>query len=356
MTEKATLRIEKIDCSHTTGEAGKDAIYLVVEVDGGTYGCYPGEGDGTFVFKKSGGEVYVDINIQANYSSSVKMTLWEKDDKKDHYHPNDNQKDDKVGSWTIDRHSQINAYTGYNKGYRIKYRIICNPIPAIRVHGIHCQSESFGCDKDFIDDMAQYIEWGLKAAAKVVGTSKRPKAQVAKAALKKAAREVGKASKLLELRLQILEGADDVFLKHVLPGSGDQNMATAAFWPQHASMQKMQREDASPRNYPSTFGFEEAGQIDGADEYFRFPVDLEPVSIRAIENDVVKGNITLGQLDFTPANIRSDIRFGNTAFVEVMPSYGKRSNEGAVYLMCYSIGMEDFAIAAKCDNLGDPNA
>ena len=137
-----------------------------------------------------------------------------------------------------------------------------------------------------------------------------------------------------------IEGPDDVYIEHV-PQESTRGQGGSFFPPIEGEA--------------STYEMSEGDEVhfeDKYDEYFRFPLDEGPVTLRFREHDEFKGDISLGTITIVPDDLGegSDAGISGTtcnggiakydgpAVVEIADSYGQRGEEGAVYQICYSVG------------------
>ncbi len=105
--------------------------------------------------------------------------------------------------------------------------------------------------------------------------------------------------------------------------------------------------------------------------YFRFPLDTGKVTIELREYDAVKADIIIGSIIIDPEKIKENSTAGieggspptdenvppieggtavmdDGAVTEVANSYyGRHNGEGALYHICYSVGMEDWCLEAN---------
>lgn len=332
------VQFTRIECIKKTGENSKhDEVYMRIY----TYSdpANPGACSGTKYFYDSPLSMngsddsmrHVDISVNASGLSRVELDLYEKDSSSDN---------DYIGSMDIYRAdatvSSSERYTDiYQSGgqahYRVYWRIINKPLPALRILGIYCQKGSSGCDADQIMRVAEVKSEVAGATSDVLGAVKTPKAQLLSDAFAVASYTV-KMRAAIEVWLKnAIEGDDDVYLQHVDANQGDD--AGGAFWPESGSHVKM--------NDETQFSF-----VEKYGHYYRFPLDLGPVTIQVRERDAVGRDVSLGAMTIGEAEYKALKDKGAQVMVLTDFLNDRNNGEGAIYHLCYSVGKEDFAKAA----------
>ncbi len=372
--KQAVLLLTKLHCLHETHESDSDEIYMRVYSDGKLHGKYPTNNN---VWKMHTGDVdSVDIEINCTYLDEVSIEIWERDKKTDDGHTSD--KDEFIG-WIYIRRGDnlddnncgsrtINQSNGGPGKYKLDFRVISDPIATVRVLGIRCEQKSAGMNTALVEAVADVASDCTKKAGKVIKKSPRPSRKVIGDAFIAASKVLKGLEEFADFVGTILEGGDDdVYVKHVV---GTQSRAQdGAFFPEgDDSVYPMRNDDEA--HFEEMYG-----------HYFRFPLDLEQVTIEFRENDRRKTNVLIGSVVIDPEQIKKNTNEGigsgsaesyegcppiegglammdGPAVVEVANAYyGKRNGEGAIYHICYSVGMEDWCLPAsaegQCDTADD---
>ena len=352
--EHATLLLTTLKCIDETEDAGThDKIYMQVQIDNGSWTRYPGSDHWDLNTGESRG---VDLEINVTYMTTVTIKLYEKDV----------NADDLLGTQTIDRFTprdqddfgSVQFKTGSSE-YRLDFRVLSDPIPTVRLHGIRCEKSSAGMNTAAADAIADAASSCCDAAATVIGTSPRPSRQLISKAFEKSSQIIRGLTACVEWLANKIEGPDDIYLLHGEQATGSQD----GFSPPGGGTYQMVEN--------TEIYFEEE-----FNKYHRFPLDSGPVTIEIREHDPVKDDIIVGSLVIDPAKISKGgsggieggspdssvstapieggtATFDGPAVVEIANSYyGKHGGEGAVYHLCYSVGMEDWTLPANSDENG----
>lgn len=348
LQKSAILYVEKIRCTKTTGESGDDDICLKITVDGNVH-YYPSS-TSSYRFRKDGGTQYVDIAINVTYANKVVFELIEKD--KEYVESSSNER---IGSHTLTRGSvstspesrtvDMDANGTTSGEYELTYRIISDPIPTLRILAIRCEQQTAGCDVETVEKICEYASYAAEDAAKVIGKSPRPRAQLIAEGFKAASKVLDAASYVGEWIGHIIEGKyDEVYMDHVEEKGGYKG----AFFPPGGGVVTMRTGDEI--YFEEKYG-----------HYFRFPLDRGPITIQFRERDGGKEDVNIGTLTVAPDNLNYNSSAGMSgsttvnkgiaimdgpAVVELANSYGKRGGEGALYHICYSVGFEDWCLPA----------
>lgn len=126
-----------------------------------------------------------------------------------------------------------------------------------------------------------------------------------------------------------IEGADDVYMTHV--DTSGTRAVDGGFFPKDANTYPMR--DGDQVLYENYLG--------GEDHYYRFPIDRGSITLQFREHDPVQPDINIGTITIDAVTVASDPRMNMGAICMPADSFGKRAGEGALYQICYSIGMED---------------
>ena len=348
--EHATLLFTTLYCVHEAKDAAThDQPYLKYRVDGGSWIRYPD----TYWAMNTGDGESINVEIDVTYKSKIEVQLWEGD-------PGASS-DDLMGyTMTIDRNTSRNAQNEgqvrFNKSgepydYILYFRVLTDPIPTVRVHGIRCEQDSAGMNVDLVETIAGAAQTCMDAAATVLHHSPRPRAQLMAEAFEEASKVLMAKVKFKEWKESLKEGRDDIYMKHVVQTRG----MDGAFFPVGDGVEHMGKND-------------EVYFEDRYGEYFLFPLDTGPVTIEIKEHDptALQYDCIVGSLIIDPEQIAKNSSegidggspetdedvppitggmavFNGDAVVEIANSYyGRHNGEGAVYHLCYSVGMEDW--------------
>jgi len=348
----ATLLLQTLYCDRQAGDPGKgNELYIIVDVDGSKT-RYPSGNDVWHM--ASGNAASVDIEVEdITYLSVVEISLYEQDPAQDDFY----------GTQTIDRKSERDEtnhgeiqWTGANSQFRMAYRVITDPIPTVRVLAIRCEQESAGMNQAVSDAVTGAASSACTAAGAVVMAVPIPGSDVLSLAFGAASWVLKGVNEFAQWMMDKIEGPDDVYIEHVAEYST--RGYGGSFFPPI---------EGSASTYPMSEG-EEAHFEQKYGEYFRFPLDEGPVTIRFREHDAIKGDINLGTITIAPDELDEGentgiggttcnggvAKYDGPAVVEIADSYGERGGEGAVYQICYSVGTEDWCKPANAAGQGFP--
>lgn len=329
------IQFTKIYCNHNTDDSGSnDEVYFKIKTysdpnDPSAYSTAV-EYFNSHISLDRYDSRYVDITINATSLHRIDFELWEQDDGSNV----DSSKNDLVGTFTIWRNAAVAATQDHvskiTKGpadYDIYWRVISNPLPTLRILGIHCEHSSDGCNAGAITAVAGVVSQCAELAADVIGKCKTPKAIAISKACEWTSLVVERLAEVAIFVSNVFEGDDDVYLQHIDPN--DASGTGGAFAPTDTAYFKM--------NNDETISF-----LDRYSKYYRFALDQGPVTIDIKEGDKLKDHVSLGSITIGEAEYFEWVDKGAT----VIPAcnYLTRGNgQGAIYHLCYSIGMEDWA-------------
>jgi hypothetical protein len=321
------LIITKIECLHSSAESGHDDVYFNVFPNGdrskGTQHYYNN------TLKMNGGDDsmrYADISINATYLSSVEIEICDKDDNTD---------DDQLGLITINRDDPLEGSKSVKQTagdkeaeYRLYWRVTSKPIPTLRILGIKCDHSSDGCNSALIKDVAAKVATCAEVASEVIGHVKTPRAIAMSKAFGAVADYIEILAAVVVFRANLREGADDVYLQHVDLANPDDT--GGAFCPPDTT------------KYLKMNNGDEMSFLDTYQRYFRFPLDRGSVTIQIREGDMFHNHVSLGSITIGEAEYNALKDQGAT--VQIACEYLTRGNgQGAIYYLCYSVAMEDWA-------------
>ena len=330
------LIITKIECLKSSAESGHDDVYLNVFPNGDR-----SKGSQYFfnnTLKMNGSDDsmrYADVSLNASYLSSVVIDVCDKDD--------GGNPDDLLATITINRDDPLEGSksakqtTGEKQAeYRVYWRIVSKPIPTLRVLGIKCQHSSDGCNVDTIRAVAEVTAHCAELASEVLGHVKTPRAVAMSKAFGVVGDYVVLMARLKVFMSNLREGPDDVYLQHVDPANADDT--GGAFCPPDKKYLKM--------NDRTELCFEDVYK-----QYYRFPLDRGPVTIQIREGDMFHAHVSLGSITINDADYNALKDKGATVLIahDVLT---RGNGQGAIYHLCYSVGLEDWALPATTSGQG----
>ena len=330
------LIITKIECLKSSAESGHDDVYLKVFPNGdrarGSQHFY----DNALKMNGSDDSMrYADVSLNATYLSSVVIDLWDKDD--------GGNEDDLLATITINRDDPLEGsksvtQTTWEKRaeYRVYWRIVSKPIPTLRVIGIMCQHSSNGCDSETIKAVAEVTAQCADLASEVLGHVKTPRAAAMSEAFGVVADYVVLIAQLKVFLQNVRERLDDVYLQHVDPANADDT--GGAFCPPDKKYLKM--DDKTEHNFEEEYG-----------HYYRFPLDRGSVTVQIREGDMFHSHVSLGSITINDAQYNALKDQGATVLLahDVLT---RGNGQGAIYHLCYSVGLEDWALPATTSGQG----
>ena len=339
-TQKATLYLDQLHCikqkgrSLSSDDVSKDTdddVYMEIYVDGNFDQRWPKSEE---VNMNTGANALVDVAITVEYGSTVKVKVIEHDTIGD---------DDSLGTIIFERelypdYDQVFDGTNEKNGtegeddalYALRYRIINEPIPTLRVYSVKCRKPSLGIDMDTVKAIAGALETCADAASSVIGTSKRPRAKAISSAFDAVSTVLEKVPALIGFLAHVVDNDDEVYMKHLTASKA----VDGGFFPEKEDYYQMNEHD----------------QVDFEDQYghyFRFPFDQESVRIQLRENDPIKNDISLGSLtikvdDYDELKAKGAQVLVANEFSEGDPQE-EREGEGAIYYICFDVGIENWA-------------
>ncbi|MGF1703610.1 hypothetical protein L4D09_25280 [Photobacterium makurazakiensis] len=335
---KCTLRLDELICQKVTGEPGHDEIYFKIWVDGNYWGTYPRDADDSNTFDMNdSGDKYrkVALDLSLEYGDNVKIEVREQDS------AGNASKDEIIGDFTIhtsqvnygDISTHSNTVSGSKAEYTVKWRLLSQKIPTLRVLGISCQQSSCNSNVDVIDAVTALIAEVADKTAEYIGDLKTPKAKKISKAFEIAGETVQAIGKVYEWIANAAEGDDDVYIQQTF--SGEQAHDGAGFCPPNGGVMKMNKGD--------TVAF-----LDSYDRYFRFPLDRDEVTIELREKDSAQHDVSLGS--FTVGMKDYEELYDKGARVMVLTNFlDTQGGQGAIYHVCYSLALEDWSYSANQD-------
>ena len=359
ISKKAILYLEELHCITHTGEWNGDDIYFNVYADGKLIDHRGGW------CMKSGETDRVDLEIECSYYNEIMIDLWESDG-------DPNSKDDHIGEAYIKRTDPLDknkkgkrrvTQTNGDGDYEFTFRVISDPIPTVRILGIYCEHDSNGMDGGVVNAIANKAIEVTEKAGEILGKSPRPKRQLQSEAFMAAAQTMRDIQEVVGWLKEVIEGADDVYMKH-LAGTSSRGF-DGAFFPPEGDVYKMWTGDEV--HFESKYG-----------QYFRFPLDEGKVTIEFRERDKVGKDIIIGSFIIDPDQIKENTSNGiesgvpekdgvesipggiavydGPAVVEIANCYYDENSggAGAIYYICYSVGTENWLLPATTEGQGDP--
>jgi hypothetical protein len=339
---KAMLYLGTLKAFYSSSEFWtQDDIFVRVYTDDNTFVRWPA-GNGVVKFD-NGESNSVNMAIRVDYDTTVRIEVWDRDQPDDDNHPSN----DLLGVYHLDRHSPLSGKlvdkTTSSAQYELDYRILTNRIPTLRVLGVRCEKQSAGMNTPLLNGIVGAAKNVSDAAAIALKYNPRPRAKAMRAGFKAASEVLEGVQDFLAYIGQFIEGMDDVYLVHVPPG-GDPHV-DGRFFP--------------PKDGPKTFQMEKDTEVYFQEQYgsyFRFPIDREDVTIQFREHDPHSFDIDIGRITIprVPSSASADDLDGS-AKIEVAIEFDARENgQGAVYQICYAVGMEDWCLDATVEAQGGP--
>ncbi len=320
----------------------------------------------------TGDNARIDLEIECTYLNDVKIKIWESDESEypgPDGHPSDGSGDDFQGETYIrrgdkldenNRGSRVVDASDINQGngeYKIAFRVISDPIPTVRIHGIYCEKQATPMEGGVVNAISGAAQTVSDAAAKVLETSPRPSRKLLGEAFEAASKVIAGVTEIVNWLAKEIEGPDDVYLLHV--GPNNSRSTGGGFYPEIDGNKEMEAGDM--------VCFEDS---DECGHYFRFPLDEGEVRIEFREEDmdpfkdiligsiiidtdaiqeggnagISGGSPTYGGQDPIVGGVAE---YDGAAVVEIANSYyGREGGAGAIYYICYSIGTEDWLLPA----------
>lgn len=336
MANLATLYLDQLKCYNNSTENSSDDVFVYVFVDDESTHRHRWPSDGTASFDP-GDHSYMNLALTLDYSSKVRIELWERDDKH-----NDMASDSvKLAVYNIDRRSATEGWlkgmTGNDKNanYEMSYRIITNPIKTLRIHGLKCEHGSKNCNADAIMAVAEATATCADLASEAMSHVKTPKAVAMSKGFEAVSKYIVAMARLEVFMSSLREGKDEIYLQQV--DSTNAQDLDGVFCPLTAT-EFLKMDDGDEIAFLEKYG-----------HYFRFPLDRGSVTIQLREGDRFnygpQHNVALGAITISSANY--DALASKGATVAPFCEYYTRGNgQGAIYYLCYSVAMEDWVLPA----------
>lgn len=337
---KATIYLKTLTADKTTGESGKDDVFMEIYVDDVFARRWPNNNGTVQMGNDAVREVDVAINV--DYDSKVRFRLRERDSP-----DNDNASSTKeIGQATLDRHAAAHASMTFagptNAVYYQEYQIIVNPIPTLRILGIKCEKQTSDMDDGTSDGIAGVASTCAEAASDIIKKSPRPRAKAISKAFDVAGDVLEGVQKVKDWLGLIVEGKDEVFMTHYTPSMASTDI-DARLFPKQNDPEPVYKMEAE-----TTAIFEDLYH-----EYIRLPVDQEDVTVELREHDAWKRDVTVCTITVPRVTSDTDPRVNGPAVTEVGNSYLNRNDgKGGVYHICYAIGIDDWALPPNFEAQG----
>lgn len=331
-TRNIVVLIHHIHCVHSTKETTEDDVYEVIHMSNGNTETYDYENPHKMKGKNDKDDTELDIAINATYLDWIDVELREKDK---------HGETQSLGRFTIDRDSPnedtVRLYqpSGKKAGiYDVSYRIIDKPIPTVRVFGIKCEKDSAGCDVDLVDTLLTVAEEVTDECADILKKSPRPSRKLMAKAFDHASKVIGRYGDVVKWMANALEGKDDIYLQHITPENSQ--IEGGMLFPDPKGSAKNYKMESGDVVY-----FED---VLPNQEYVRVALDKEDVTIQLREDDPHKADVSVGS--FTIKQSMFDELKDKGAQVVLADEYfdGQRGGEGALYMLCFSVGIEDWSL------------
>ncbi len=336
----------------STAESGSDDIFIEVHAVQNGSEIFVGRyfDQNPLKMKGSGDkdDAYVDITINEDdisglgYIDALKISLYDNDASNGWNGKEDDR--DTIGHAYIYRdETEYDSYKvidqgdqGYGKGdgrYHVYYRIIDKPIQTLRVFGIKCDESSRGCNVDAVEAVFALAEEASSKASDAMDKSPRPRAKAISKGFDIASEVLGNITDLVVWLADALEGDDEVYIQHV---DRDNHNIQGGGWPQAGGTQKM--------NNDQQFTFGESGV-----EYIRVPMDRGPVTLQLRERDPYTHDACIGSYTFDESYYNKYKDTGSRIVVTDHYFRDQSSGQGALYQLCISMGLENWAVNPVID-------
>ncbi|CAA6814934.1 MAG: Unknown protein [uncultured Aureispira sp.] len=330
--QNLTLLLTTIHCVKSTTETTCDDIYFEIYATSNGVEKYLGSAFKGNPIQMEGGkkvnDAYLDISFDCSYMDECRILILE----------NDNNGHDTIGNAIIKRDDPlegtitVNQTTGKAKAvYELSYRVISKPIQTLRVMGVYCEEDSKGCNVDLVEDVLLLAEKAAEEASDVIKKSPRPRAKAVSKAFDVAANVLANIGDLVVWIANAAEGADEVYMQHVDKDGHD--IEGGGFWPEDG-IQQMEKGDQ----------FEFTGDEGDAaySHYYRVPLDRGPVTLQLRERDPHKADVSIGSFTFDEAYYN---KYEDEGRVVIADEYfrDQQGGQGAIYGICVSVGIEDWA-------------
>lgn len=294
----AKIVLTKLKCVKTSSGGGADDVYAKFFVDGREAQKWPISGDYDM---NVGDEAF--INQTFSFDKDLKIDLWEYDS---------TSSDDYMGSHifpaTGSGSSKI-TLSDPKEGnvYELSYEYLTTKIKVARLHSAKCVAMSDSVNSELVNKAASLSSDVSAAAAKVLGKTPNPKAQLVGQALEAGATVLKGIPGLVDAIGKAGNYPDQLYLTFT-----NQPGVTKRFWPQ-----------------PGKFYEIYAGQIVRFDEA-RYPL-TQPIDISLWEYDYVSSDDQLGSFA-----IEKDTEPGT--YVKTVTS----ASEASIYLVAYTVTEEEW--------------
>lgn len=294
----AKIVLTKLKCVKTSSGGGADDVYAKFFVDGREAQKWPISGDYDM---NVGDEAF--INQTFSFDKDLKIDLWEYDS---------TSSDDYMGSHifpaTGSGSSKI-TLSDPKEGnvYELSYEYLTTKIKVARLHSAKCVAMSDSVNSELVNKAASLSSDVSAAAAKVLGKTPNPKAQLVGQALEAGATVLKGIPGLVDAIGKAGNYPDQLYLTFT-----NQPGVTKRFWPQ-----------------PGKFYEIYAGQIVRFDEA-RYPL-TQPIDISLWEYDVISSDDQLGSFA-----IEKDTEPGT--YVKTVTS----ASEASIYLVAYTVTEEEW--------------
>ena len=354
------LYLDKLKChKESYGESGDDDVFIKVFKDDST-SCDK-YFDHSRLHLGTGDSAPVDIAINCQYLTKVRVEIIDYDSTSDN---------DSLGIFTFTRDLKmdkngegsmtVNQTTGHAQAkYEMFYRVIRKPIPTVRVFGFYCHNSTTGIDETVAGVLATGAEKVLEKTAKVMGKSPRPRKKARAKGFQKAAEIIGEYGQdIIMWFCNKREGDDEVYLQHVLgPNAG----SDGALYPKDGKFVAMHEEVNQVEYFKETFDMKSLFQKPGpaqvyfdepphslpnGEEYIRIAMDAdmqENIILQLKERDYIKRDVTIGHIEITPEHYQE---YKDMPLVDYLDDYFSSdvpAGQGAMYSICYSMGIEDWS-------------
>ena len=299
-------------------------------------------------------DINVALDINLDFVDSLRVSIRDKDNKAD---SEGSSNWDLIGDAHINRDSPIEGRIGVNQTtgkakafYYLSYRIIFKPIQTLRVFGLYCEQDSAGTSGTAVIDLVLGVaQECCDKAADVMKKSPRPRAQAMSKGFKAATKVLEEIAEFTAFIANLFEGDDDVYMQKTQGGTSVDggNFFPPEGYGKNYKMKKVRDHNGEVihTDKNTVFFEEEYGK------YFRIPLDKGDVTLQLKDSDRTSGDDSIGALTINSGDF-DRLQFEG-AQVEIAAKEWGNENQGAIYHICYSVGVEDWSKPATADAQGE---
>lgn len=309
--------LRRIDCLQKSGDSGADDLFLKIYVDGqSSFSRWPNSGS---VNIRTGSHRYIDMEF--DFERSLRIVARDNDPVGG---------DDTVSTFDIAADAPVSGWVtdtvASGASYSLEYLFITEPIKTLRILAVHCAKESHLINRATFEAVINGAQAACLAAAAGFGSAPIPGGRAIAGGFLEATKVLKRIEDVGEWILENVDAVDKVYMTHVDPARG----LGGGFFPPNDSEDRYHE-----MNKNDTVVFED--QYGG---YARFPLD-RGIRIQLREYDLIFNDVLVGALD-----IAADHPADGPAHMVVACDYYENQGQGhgALYYLCYSVGMDDWRL------------